>query len=143
MKCKTIIDPACEEQVVIYAHEKTALVDKIERLVAEDPLQLIGYKEKTAVFLDIAAICCFVTENNKVYAHTAAEKLLLKSRLYQLEQTLPQNFIKINQSCIANIQKIERFDASFSGTLRVIFKNGYTDYVSRRNLKTIKERLEL
>ncbi len=143
MKCKTIIDAACEEQVLIYAHEKTNLVDEIERLVAQNSPALIGYKDKVAVMLDSADIYCFTVEDNKVYAHTDAEMLQLKSRLYQLEQMLPQNFIKINQSCIANIQKIQRFDASFSGTLSVVFKNGYTDYVSRRNLKTVKERLGL
>ena len=57
--------------------------------------------------------------------------------------TLGTDFIKINQSCIANIRQIQRFDTSFSGTLRVIFKNGYTDYVSRRQLKAVKERLGL
>ena len=58
-----------------------------------------------------------------------------------MEKKLPENFVKINQSCIANIDKINRFDASFSGTLKLIFKNSYTDYVSRRQLKTVKERI--
>ena len=51
------------------------------------------------------------------------------------------NFVKINQSCIVNVNKIERFDTSVSGTLKVSLKNGYTDYVSRRQLKPIKERI--
>ena len=50
-------------------------------------------------------------------------------------------FIKINQSTVANITKIERFETSIGGSLSVRFKNGYRDYVSRRNLKKIKERM--
>ena len=39
------------------------------------------------------------------------------------------------------IKKIKKFDTSVSGMLTVTFKNGYRDYVSRRNLKSVKERL--
>ena len=86
---------------------------------------------------------CFSVEDNRVYAVTEKEKLQLKIRLYQVEEMADKGFVKINQSCVANIRHIKRFDASVSGTLRVVFKNGYTDYVSRRQLKTVKERLGL
>ena len=59
----------------------------------------------------------------------------------ELEEKLPLDFVKINQSCLANIKKIERFSASVGGSLKVIFKNGHTDYVSRRQLRTVKEKL--
>ena len=53
------------------------------------------------------------------------------------------DFVKLNQSCIVNIKKIECFDASLGGALKVTLKNGYRDYVSRRQLKAVKERLGL
>ena len=100
----------------------------------------IGYKENEAMMLDINDINCFITENNKVFAMTD-EKLLIKERLYKVEEKLDDNFIKINQSCLANIKKIVKVQATFSGSLSVVFRNGYTDYISRRNLKNVKERL--
>ena len=69
------------------------------------------------------------------------EQLYLKQRLYQVEDNLDKDFIKINQSTIANIRMIERFSVSIGGSLQVIFKNGYKDYVSRRQLKSVKERM--
>ena len=54
---------------------------------------------------------------------------------------IDDTFIYINQGCLANINLIDRFDASIGGTLLIIFKSGYKDYVSRRQLKKIKERL--
>jgi DNA-binding LytR/AlgR family response regulator len=69
------------------------------------------------------------------------DKLLVKLRLYQLEERLDKCFIKINQSCIANVRQISKVEATFSGALSVVFKNGYRDYISRRNLKKVKERL--
>ena len=77
------------------------------------------------------------------FAITEKERLRLKCRLYQLEEVLPEYFVKINQSCVANIRKVARFDTSVSGTLLIKFKNGYKDYVSRRQMKAVKERLGL
>ena len=51
------------------------------------------------------------------------------------------NFIYINQSCLINISKIKCFDVNFSGALNVILKFGYSDYVSRRQVKNVKVRL--
>ena len=82
-------------------------------------------------------------EDNKVFVLTQNEKLQLKCRLYQVEGELPEHFVKINQSCIANIKMIQRFDASYSGTLKVFFKNGHSDYVSRRRMKIVRERMGL
>ena len=142
MKFRLFIDRDREEEVIVYAHEKSRLVSSIEKLVS-DNAELTGYNGKTAVKINLSEVYCFVTERNKVYAVTEKEKLQMKLRLYQLEEIADENFVKINQSCIANIRTIERFDASVSGTMRVVFKNGYTDYVSRRQMKTVKERLGL
>ncbi len=141
MKCTTIIDKNREEEVLIYLHEKTALATEIEELVLGSSLELIGYQDKKILRMPTSDICCFVIENNKVYAMTEKEKIQIKQRLYTLEENLDKNFVKINQSCIANIRKIERFDTSFAGALLVIFKNGHRDYVSRRQVKIVKERL--
>jgi len=143
MKFRFLIDKNREEEVIVYAHKKTKLVESIENIVKENNFELIGYADREAVKLDLADVYCFTVENNKIYAVCENEKYLLKSRLYQVEENLSENFIKINQSCIANVKKIRKFDASFSGTLTVIFKNGYKDFVSRRNVKNVKERLGL
>lgn len=143
MKCTLIITDEHEEEVVIYARERTKLTNDIEVLVCGSVPEIIGYKENEVVKLNSDLISCFTVEGNKVYALTDSEKLQIKLRLYQLEEMLPDTFVKINQSCIANIRKIERFDTSVSGTLLIKFKNGYKDYVSRRQMKAVKERFGL
>jgi DNA-binding LytR/AlgR family response regulator len=142
MDIKVIIDKTRSEEVLIYAHEKSELVAEIERLVAESNFELFGYKDNEARKLNLLSVNCFIIENNKVYALTQ-DKLQVKARLYQVEAMLDENFIKINQSCIANIRQIEKVEGTFSGSLSVVFKNGYKDYISRRNLKNVKERLKL
>ena len=144
MKYTIIIDKNREEEVIVYAKEKSELTDEIERLVNDNNLELIGYdKNGEGVKLTADEVYCFTVEDNKIFAITEKEKLRLKCRLYQLEEVLPEYFVKINQSCVANIRKIARFDTSVSGTVLIKFKNGYKDYVSRRQMKAVKERFGL
>ena len=144
MKYTIIIDKNREEEVIIYAKEKSTLTDEIERLVNDNNPELIGYdKSGEGVKLTTDEVYCFTAEDNKIFAITEKDKLRIKCRLYQLEEILPEYFVKINQSCVANIRKIARFDTSVSGTLLIKFKNGYKDYVSRRQMKAVKERLGL
>ena len=143
MKVNVFIDKNHEEEIQIFAHEKTALIEKIEELVNDFSIEIIAYNDKEIVRLNLSDIYCFITESNKLFAITEKEKLLVKSRLYSIEEKLSCDFIKINKSCIANIKKIDRFNASISGTLEVKFKNSYTEYVSRRSIKAVKERLGL
>ena len=143
MKCTVIIDKSREQEIVIYAHEQSELIRKIEALLKEESAQLVGYSDREAVLIDNSDVYCFLVEGGKVFALCEGEKFKLKARLYQIEERLTRDFVKINQSCIANLKKVARFDTSISGTLKVVFKNGHTDYVSRRQLKQVKERLGL
>lgn len=143
MKCTIIIDEEREEEVVIYANRKRKLTEEIEELCQNDSVELIGYIDKSAIKIFPNDVLAFLIENNKVYALLENAKLLMKQRLYEIEQILENGFVKINQSCIVNIKHIARFDASFAGALMVTLKNGYKDYVSRRQLKTVKERIGL
>ncbi|MBR2714630.1 MAG: LytTR family transcriptional regulator DNA-binding domain-containing protein [Ruminococcus sp.] len=143
MKLKTILDKKCEEKILIYAHEETPLIRTIEKLVEEETAELIGYVDREGVVLELMKVSCFIVDNNKVYALIDNKRLVVKYRMYQLLEKLPDNFVKINQSCIANIKNIKSFDTSISGALLVKMKNGYSDYVSRRQLKSVKERLGL
>lgn len=141
MKYTLNLDKKREEEIIIFAHEKNELIESIEKLLQNDSVNLIGYKGQQIFKLDLKDIFCFTVEDSKIYAILEKEKLLVKQRLYLIEQMLDNGFVKINQSCIANIKKIDHFDASISGSLIVIFKNGYRDYVSRRQIKSVKERI--
>lgn len=143
MKCTVILDKTREEEIIIYAHQKNELICEIERMAEGQAVQLVGYFMDELVKLVPSEVYCFTVENGKLYAICEDKKYLIKARLYNIEEMLDNKFIKINQSSIANIDKIQKFDASISGTLKVIFKNGHTDYVSRRNIKNVKERLGL
>lgn len=141
MKFRLIIDKNREEEVIVYSHNETKLTDEIKRIVENDARELVGYIEREAYKLSVSEIHCFIAQDNNIYAITDKGRLRIKLRLYQLEEILGEDFMKINQSCIVNVRQIRKFDFSFSGMLKVVLRNGYTDYVSRRNIKNVKERL--
>lgn len=141
MKCTTVIDKNIEEEVVIYLHEKREIANKIEQIAIGEDAELIGYSDKSIIRLSPCDIFCVTVEDGRAYALTESEKLQIRQRLYLAEELLGAAFVKINQSCIVNVEKIERFDVSIGGSLLVILKNGYKDYVSRRQVKAVKERI--
>ena len=78
---------------------------------------------------------CEIIENS-------GKRYLVKERLYEIEQRLPQYFIRINKSAVANERAIECFKTDFGGGVSVLFKCGYSDYVSRRCFADIKRRFK-
>ena len=144
MRCYTYIEKDHEEEVLIYAHEKSQLVLDIENIVKSSSVELKGYYNDEIIIINPIDVSCFISEANKVYAMIGDKRYQIRYRLYQLEEMeINKNFIKINQSCYANIKRIKKFESTITGALKVIFNNGYVDYISRRELKNVKERMGL
>ena len=143
MKCYTYINENEEEKVLIYSKERTKLIEEIESLVNSSDIDLTGVCDDEIIKININDVTCFLSDNNKVYALINDKKYQIKHRLYQIEEMNLNSFIKINQSCLANKRKIKKFESTFGGALKVIFKNGYIDYISRRELKNVKQRMGL
>lgn len=141
MKYSIIIDKDREEEAVIYAHERSRIVQRLEAILQDSATELLGYRNDEIVRIVPADVLCFSVEEAKAYAITEKGKYQLKLRLYQLEEMLGTSFLKINQSCLVNVEKIESFKTSIGGALMVTLKGGYRDYVSRRQLKAVKERI--
>ena len=83
------------------------------------------------------AIC--LTDHDSMGGKEYATKLRIKD----VVELADDSFVKINQGCVANVKRIKKFKVSFGGALRVIFEDGYSDYVSRRELPNVKRRLGL
>ena len=133
-----------DEEIIIYARQRSALTDKIEKLIyAErcDNTSLIGYLNNDIIEIKLEEVYCFFIEDKKLYASLKGGNALIKKRLYEIEEILSEDFVKINQSTIANMKLVDRFSVSIGATLTVHLKNGRKDYVSRRQMKHVKERL--
>ena len=144
MKYTLYIDEGRDEEIIVYAHSENELTKRIEALINEQKLDthpIIGYIGNDIIEISPEDVYCFYIEDKKLYASLDSGRALIRLRLYEIEEMLGDGFIKINQSSIANIGKIERFTVSIGAALTVHFKNGHRDYVSRRQVKAVKERL--
>lgn len=143
MKFKLIIDKEKDEEVVITARQRTALIDEIESLISKHTDRIPGYTEEDIKMLSIAEIECVTVLEGKTYAiDTKNRRYRLKQRLYELESILPPSFIRINKSTLANEARLDRFAVTYAGSVDAVFKCGYTEYVSRRCFAQIKRRFE-
>lgn len=145
MKFRLIIDKEKEEEVVATVHQRTALIDELEALIQKHTGadRIPGYTEDDIKLLSVSEIECVTVLGGKTYAiDSRNHRYRLKQRLYELENTLPASFIRINKSTLANENALDRFTVTIAGSVDAVFQCGYTEYVSRRCFAQIKRRLE-
>ncbi len=145
MKFTLIIDPTSEEQVVATVHAPSELTEKLKELVegCDRTDRLTAYRDEEIHLLPIFQIECITVTGGKTCAiDKDGMTYHLKQRLYEVEQLLPDCFIRINKSALANETRLERFCATFSGGVDAVFQSGYREYVSRRCFAQLKRRFE-
>lgn len=87
-------------------------------------------------------IFSFYAEGQHVIALGSDRRYTLNEKLYRLESQLEsQGFVRISKSELVNFRKIKALDLGVTGTIKVILRNGYETYTSRRNVAKIKELL--
>lgn len=145
MKYRLVIDKNAEEEIVVIAHAPSPLTQAIEDVLRDFSGVdfIVGYREEEMRKLSFGEIECITVLDRKVIAiDTKGDHYSLKERLRDLEDILPQYFIRINKSTLANEHCIARFHAVFSGGVDAVFQCGYREYVSRRCFAEIKRRYE-
>ena len=125
---------AMDEEVVRTLGDLHALFDESIRAVDERGNQLL---------LPLVGIYSFFAEGQRVYALDEKQKYVVSAKLYELEEKYEESFVRISKSELVNVKKIKSLDLSLTGTIKVLMKNGYETYSSRRNVAKIRERLAL
>ena len=142
MQVEIKVDTDCNETKVIIVTDK--MTDEISELVKKISEQtssvLAGFKDDVVSVLDYGNIVRFYTASQKVYAVTESGEYTVRLRLYELEERLnTSEFVRISNTEIINLKKIQGFDLNFSGTICVKFQDGSVSYVSRRYVAKIKQ----
>ena len=142
MQVEIKIDTACTEPKIIVLTDRITdeVSDIVKKLSDDAPQILSGFRENTLEILEQNDIYRFYASAGKIYAETEKGEYTLRLRLYELEDRLDKNrFVRISNSEIVNIQKVQEFDLSFTGTIRVSLSNSTVTYVSRRYVHKIKQ----
>ncbi len=105
--------------------------------------KIIGERNEKIYFLNIDEIYSVYAQDKNVFLKTKSDEFLSKDRLYQLEEKLSLDFVRISKSVLVNINKIKSLEADFNGKMILHLLNNEVEYTSRSYLKNIKEKLGL
>lgn len=144
MKINIDIDDKHEgTSITIKANELSAELDEIIALIKrQKPKRLFGVKTDQTILLHPNEIDFVYAEQRKVFATLENERIEVKMKLYEIEQVLsPHSFMRFSKSVIGNLNHIQRFELSFNGNLCVYFHSGNKEYITRKYVARIKERL--
>lgn len=142
MKLELNIDEKIKETlVVVSANKIDKEVQNLINYIEYSSEYLIGIVEDKASIIDIGEIIRVYIEDRKTFVVTLKDTYVVKKKLYEVENMVTRNFIKISQSEIANIKFIKNLDFSNTGTIVIKYKNSDISYVSRRMIKEFKLKL--
>lgn len=127
-------------KLIIETAEMTPEISQLLAYVKEGtPRLLLGeLADGRTEVLKAEEISHIYTGNKQVYAKAKGNQYRIKKTLSELDSQLGQDFLRISQSEIINIQYIDSLDLSFSGTVCMTLRDGDVVYCSRRYVKIIK-----
>lgn len=128
-------------KIIIMTASMTDEVHTIMKKLSENTPQIItGRKDDKIEVLEQTDLIRMYASSGKVFALTDKGEYSVRLRLYELEDRLDANqFVRISNSEIINLKKVQHFDLSFTGTICVKLSNGTLTYVSRRYVSKIKK----
>lgn len=146
MKIRIELDSKIKEnEVVIRCNELKEEIIKIQKIISElidEKKEMVFYKDNTEYYVSIAEILFFETEENSIYAHVLNNVYQVKYKLYELEEILPRNFVRISKSTIVNIDHIYSITRNITSSSLVEFKGTHKKvYASRFYYKVLKLKL--
>ncbi len=130
-----------EPKILILTAAVTEDVNLILNKLSETTPQVIsGFKNEKIEVIEQEDLIRVYASSGKVFAVTDKGEYTVRFRLYEIEERLnPNQFVRISNSEIINLKKVNNFDLNFTGTICVELTNGTATYVSRRYVSKIKK----
>ena len=143
MKVRIQVDPAIsEEYAEFHVREITDEVSRFAEIIEKSNSVLTGADEfERTIIINPSDIVAVHAEKKwcRIFSETADYSC--RKRLYELEQDLGPDFMRISKSILVCIRKIDSVEAVFNGMLLLHMKNGSKEYVSRTYLPNLKSYL--
>lgn len=146
MKVNLFVSKDIEESYAdIHTNELTDNISKaMSILESEDVNDMLAVKKGSDIaLLEFSDIYMFRVEEKKVKVYTENDEYVIKKPLYQVEDSLGNDFVRISKTTIVNFKKIQRVAPSLRGMMFVQLKNGLKDNISRKYLPDFKQALNL
>lgn len=146
MKVNLFVSRDIEEPYAdIHTNELTDNITKaMSILESDDSNEMLAVKRGSDIaLLEFSEIFMFRVEDKQVNVYTENQEYIIKKPLYQVEETLTSDFVRISKTTIVNLKKIKRVAPSLKGMMFIELKNGLKDNISRKYLSEFKMALDL
>ena len=143
MKVRIQVDPAIsEESAEFHVREITDEVSRFAEIIEKSNSVITGADEfERTIIINPSDIVAVHAEKKWCRILTETADYSCRKRLYELEQDLGPEFMRISKSILVCIRKIDSVEAVFNGMLLLHMKNGSKEYVSRTYLPNMKSYL--
>ena len=115
--------------------------EKVLTLINTMNTKIIGYKRDKKYFIQIESIYYIELIDKKTFIYTKEECYESPLWVYQIEEQLDQQFIRVNKSTILNMKYIKSLKADIGSRIIVYLDNQDQVLVSRTYAKEFKKRL--
>ena len=146
MKVNLFVSKDVEEPYAdIHTNELTDNVTKaISILESDESPDMVAVKKGSDIaLLQMDEIFMFRVEDKQVKVYSENSEYIIKKPLYQVEETLSSDFVRISKTTIVNLKRIDRVAPSLKGMMFIELKNGLKDNISRKYLPDFKQALDL
>ncbi len=146
MKVNLFVSRDIEEPYAdIHTNELTENITKaMSILESDDSNDMLAVKKGSDIaLLEYDDVYMFRVEDKQVKVYAENSEYLIKKALYQVEENLPSDFVRISKTTIVNLRKVERVAPSLKGMMFIQLKNGLKDNISRKYLPEFKQALDL
>lgn len=135
-----------EDEIIIRCRKLDERTQKIYNVLLEytkGSQCLMLQKGNVEYYIQFDDILFFETFDHCISAHTANNVYETTYRLYELEELLPRNFMRVSKSTILNINHIYSISRNLTASSLIQFINTHKQvFVSRSYYKSLKFRLE-
>ena len=99
-----------EPHTDIHTNELTDNISKaISILESDDVNDMLAVKNGSDIaLLEFSDVFMFRVEEKQVKVYTENSEYIIKKPLYQIEETLDSDFVRISKSTVVNLKKVER-----------------------------------
>lgn len=134
------------DEIIIRYAQDSEIIERLKKYIQEinkEYIKIELYKNDVQYFVEVDKIIFFETEDAKIMAHTKDDIFSSKYKLYELEEMLPEQFLRVSKSTIVNAKHVYSIDRNVTSSSCIRFAGTHKNiYVSRRYYKEFKNKVE-
>ncbi len=132
-----------ETYAIIYTKEISEEVTRAVEVLEAKGNIITAKENDKIIILEPKEIYMIRVENKEVVIYCEKKKYTSGKKLYELEQMLGNEFMRISKATVVNLKMIDSVEPSFNAMMYLVMKNGCKDYITRTYLTEFKKYLGL